>query len=206
MLLLVSLCLHPCVHTPTQKASSKAASPVAPTVLVPARQATDAELLAVHTLKHVQTIDSTGKLSNLNCARLEREFNSIALNSSTALAARLAAGSLTELVLRVVETRDLASGFAVIRPPGHHCESCLAYGFCVYSNVAVAIREVQKRQPKTKVLVVDWDVHHGNSTQHQFWHDDRVLYFSTHRYDNSTFFPCATCADLDRVCKCELDQ
>eukprot|EP00750_Incisomonas_marina_P026749 INCI5941.7.p1 GENE.INCI5941.7~~INCI5941.7.p1 ORF type:complete len:895 (-),score=111.07 INCI5941.7:505-3048(-) len=169
------------------------------TIRVPSREATDAELLAVHTKMHVDTIDSLKNMDARTCVELEHTFNSIALNPSTSLAARLAAGSLTELCLRVATERSLANGFAAIRPPGHHCESALPYGFCVFSNVAVAIREVQRRAPQTRVLVVDWDVHHGNSTQHQFWHDDRVLYFSTHRYDNTAFFPCAVCADMDRV-------
>ena len=93
----------------------------------------------------------------------------------------------------------LRSGFAIIRPPGHHCEAAYPFGFCIYSNVAIAIRSLQKQNPSVKVLVVDWDVHHGNSTQHQFWNDDRVLYFSTHRFDNKMFFPGGACGDFDRV-------
>lgn len=95
---------------------------------VPAREATDAELLAVHTQVHVDTIDSLKNMDADACAKLERTFNSIALNPSTTLAARLAAGSLTDLCVRVATDRTLANGFAVIRPPGHHCESALPYG------------------------------------------------------------------------------
>ena len=81
----------------------------------------------------------------------------------------------------------------------HHCEAEEAFGFCVYSNVSVAVRALQQDRPDIRVMVVDWDVHHGNSTQHQVWHDDHVLYTSIHRYDERTFFPGAVCADLDRV-------
>ena len=95
-------------------------------------------------------------------AKFQATLNSVRLNSSTALAARLAAGSLTELCLRVAVRRTVCNGFAVIRPPGHHCESETPFGFCLYSNVSVAIRAVLAEAPRTKVLVVDWPVARGS--------------------------------------------
>lgn len=169
---------------------------------IKAREATDEELLAVHTAAHIDALDSLASKTDEELRAFEQTVNSICVNQSTPVAARLAAGSLVDLCAQVVEGEELGNGFAVIRPPGHHCESCTPFGFCLYSNVAIAIRAVQAKANATKtpkILVVDWDVHHGNSTQHQFWHDPNVLYFSTHRYDNGRMFPGSPCGDLDRI-------
>jgi acetoin utilization deacetylase AcuC-like enzyme len=72
--------------------------------------------------------------------------------------------------------------FCAVRPPGHHAEYDRAMGFCLFNNVAIAARYVQRRHQISRVLIVDWDVHHGNGTQHAFYHDPSVLFFSTHQY------------------------
>ncbi|HEY5932422.1 MAG TPA: histone deacetylase [Nitrospira sp.] len=72
--------------------------------------------------------------------------------------------------------------FCAVRPPGHHAEAGRAMGFCLFNNVAIAARYVQKKYGLTRVLIVDWDVHHGNGTQHSFEDDSSVLFFSAHQY------------------------
>jgi acetoin utilization deacetylase AcuC-like enzyme len=72
--------------------------------------------------------------------------------------------------------------FCAVRPPGHHAEAGRAMGFCLFNNVAIAARYVQKKHGITRVLIVDWDVHHGNGTQHSFEDDPSVLFFSTHQF------------------------
>ena len=106
------------------------------------REATDKELCRVHTKAHVDAIDKLATMSDKEIRKFERKLNSIDLNQDTPLAARLAAGSLVDLCEKVVDS-ELANGFAIIRPPGHHCESCLPFGFCMYSNVAIAVRALQ---------------------------------------------------------------
>ncbi|XP_041821966.1 histone deacetylase 4-like isoform X2 [Chelmon rostratus] len=103
-------------------------------------------------------------------------------------AARLAVGSVVELVFKVA-TRELKNGFAVVRPPGHHAEESTPMGFCYFNSVAIAAKLLQQRLNVNKILIVDWDVHHGNGTQQAFYDDPNVLYLSIHRYDDGNFFP-----------------
>lgn len=102
--------------------------------------------------------------------------------------AKKAAASLCTLVSDVVNGK-LDNGFAVIRPPGHHAEPGLAGGYCLINNVAVATAYARAKLGVKKVLIVDWDVHHGNGTQSIFIKDPNVLYFSVHRWHGGNFFP-----------------
>ena len=78
--------------------------------------------------------------------------------------------------------KEAGVSFALVRPPGHHAENSHAMGFCLFNNVAIAAKYLQKEYGLKKILVVDWDLHHGNGTQHSFYDDASVLYFSTHQY------------------------
>lgn len=119
-------------------------------------------------------------------------------NAATAACARLAAGSAAEVAKRVV-SGVARHGAAIIRPPGHHAESSVAMGFCYYNNAAVAARAAQAAGAR-RVVVVDWDVHHGNGTQDIFYQDASVLYMSTHRYDDGAFYPGSGNAKEVRAC------
>ena len=83
------------------------------------------------------------------------------------------------------------NGFAVVRPPGHHAEADAAMGFCFFNSIALAARLLRHRMPHEmrRILIVDWDVHHGNGTQQAFYDDASVLYLSVHRHDDGNFFP-----------------
>jgi acetoin utilization deacetylase AcuC-like enzyme len=76
----------------------------------------------------------------------------------------------------------IKSAFCAVRPPGHHADSRRAMGFCLFNNVAVAARYLQQHHGLDRILIVDWDVHHGNGTQEIFYEDPTVFYFSTHQY------------------------
>jgi acetoin utilization deacetylase AcuC-like enzyme len=99
--------------------------------------------------------------------------------------ALLAAGGLLELI-KVVMQGKFNNGFALVRPPGHHAEQDRAMGFCLFNNAAIGARYALRNFSLQRILIVDWDVHHGNGTQHSFYEDPQVLYFSTHRYG---FYP-----------------
>ncbi len=81
---------------------------------------------------------------------------------------------------------DIRNAFCAVRPPGHHAVPNQAMGFCLFNNVAVAARYLQKKHELSKILIVDWDVHHGNGTQDIFYEDPSVFYFSVHRHP---FYP-----------------
>jgi len=100
-------------------------------------------------------------------------------------AASLAVGAAVSGV-KMIHQGEINNGFCLVRPPGHHAESDQAMGFCLFNNAALAARYAIKELGYERVLLVDWDLHHGNGTQHSFYDTDKVLYFSTHQHP---FFP-----------------
>ncbi len=99
--------------------------------------------------------------------------------------ALLATGAVLQMADKVM-SKEVDNGFALIRPPGHHAENSTALGFCLFNNAAIGARYVQQKYGVDKVMILDWDVHHGNGTQHTFEEDPSVLYISTHQYP---FYP-----------------
>ena len=92
-----------------------------------------------------------------------------------------ATGSLLSLVDQVM-AKESDNGFAMVRPPGHHAEHEMAMGFCLFNSVAIAARYLQQHHGLERVMILDWDVHHGNGTQHTFEKDPSVLFISLHQF------------------------
>ncbi|KAJ9125473.1 hypothetical protein QFC22_000434 [Naganishia vaughanmartiniae] len=116
------------------------------------------------------------------------EYNSLYVNQHTAKAASLSAGGVV-CATKAVVTGKVKNALAIVRPPGHHAEPECCMGFSFYNNVAVATKVVQRELGVKKVLILDWDVHHGNGTQKAFFDDPSVLYISIHRHDGGSFYP-----------------
>jgi acetoin utilization deacetylase AcuC-like enzyme len=109
----------------------------------------------------------------------------VPISSKSYEAALMAAGGMLAAVDAVME-KKVANAFCAVRPPGHHATEDQAMGFCIFNSVAIGAKYIQKRHGLPKVLIVDWDVHHGNGTQATFYDDPTVLYFSVHQYP---FYP-----------------
>ena len=141
----------------------------------PARQE---ELARVHQMSHIHRIAGT-------------DGRSVGLDPDTSTspqsyqAALMAAGGLLELCDAALNGA-VQGGIALVRPPGHHATANRAMGFCLFNNVAVAAAHLVEQRGLERVLIVDWDVHHGNGTEDSFYESKRVLYFSTHQ---SPFYP-----------------
>jgi len=149
---------------------------------VPSRRATRKEIELVHSPALLDRMDALMKVSQKERDEKAADMDSIYFCEDTLDCALLAAGSILNVVDEVVEGRAQSGGLAVVRPPGHHAEVDESCGFCIFNNVAVAAKYAVERHGMKRVLVLDWDVHHGNGIQNIFYDDDRVLYFSQHRY------------------------
>ncbi|XP_036991427.2 histone deacetylase 7 isoform X4 [Artibeus jamaicensis] len=170
------------------------------------RKASLEELQSVHSERHVLLYGTNplsrlkldnGKLAGLlaqrmfvmlPCGGVGVDTDTIWNELHSSNAARWAAGSVTDLAFKVA-SHELKNGFAVVRPPGHHADHSTAMGFCFFNSVAIACRQLQQQGKASRILIVDWDVHHGNGTQQTFYQDPSVLYISLHRHDDGNFFP-----------------
>lgn len=137
------------------------------------------DLLLVHTEDHVRAVREACERGG---GRLDPDTY---VTGASYRAALDAAGCVLGVTKEVVEGRA-ASGFAAVRPPGHHATPSRAMGFCLFSNAAVAARWAQRHGGVDRVLIVDFDVHHGNGTQDVFYEDPSVAYMSVHQ---SPFYP-----------------
>ena len=138
------------------------------------RAATKDEIALIHDLTYIEYIEGIKNLP----ARLDPDT---VITKHSYEAALLAVGGLLKAVDRVIAD-EAHPVFALIRPPGHHAEKNRAMGFCIFNNIAICARYAQKKYGVGRILICDWDVHHGNGTQNAFYNDPSVLYFSTHQY------------------------
>jgi len=155
------------------------ANPIPDRVPIGARDATIKELTRVHVPEHVERVEVSAHLP-----RYAFDADTPVSSRSFAAACRAAGGVLA--LVDAVMTGRVENGFAFVRPPGHHAEPDRAMGFCLFNNVALAAAHLRAAHGLERVLVIDWDVHHGNGTQHAFYNDSHVLFVSSHQYP---FYP-----------------
>jgi len=145
-------------------------------VRIEPRAATRADLLRCHEPEYLATVEADV------AARADAlSTGDTAISPGSLDTALLAAGGLLAAVDAVVAGR-VTNAFAVVRPPGHHATPTRGMGFCLFNNVAVAARHAQRAHGLSRVLIADWDVHHGNGTQDIFYADDTVFFFDTHQH------------------------
>ncbi|KAK4472928.1 hypothetical protein MN116_004132 [Schistosoma mekongi] len=153
----------------------------------------------------------SSRLCSLACGGVGVDSDTVWNPYKTARAARLAVGQVLCLAHQVAK-HHIRNGFAIVRPPGHHAEPDQAMGFCYFNSVAIAALHLLRERIVSKVLILDWDIHHGNGTKLATTHPG-LVYLSLHRYDNGTFFPgtgsvsnCMEENQLSRIISCDSDH
>lgn len=143
-------------------------------VRVEPRRATIEQVALIHDPAYIDYVRNT---SGEPPVVFDPDTHAFAMTYITAL---LAAGGLLELIDKIM-CGDVDNGFAMVRPPGHHAETERAMGFCFFNNAAIAARYLQTQYGLDRILIMDWDVHHGNGTERSFYSDESVLYVSIHQ-------------------------
>lgn len=144
-------------------------------IRLPVRRTTDDELALVHTREYIELV-----AREVSEGRAQLSTGDTDLCPESAGAARCAAGCALSAV-DAVFLGAVENAFCPIRPPGHHANATRGMGFCLFNNVALAARYAQRKYGIERVVIADWDVHHGNGTQDIFYEDGAVLFFSTHQ-------------------------
>jgi acetoin utilization deacetylase AcuC-like enzyme len=140
------------------------------------RMATEEWIVQVHSPAYVRRLKAQAPTSG----RVSLDPDTT-MSPGTLAAALLAVGA-TLAAADSIMAGQVQNAFCAVRPPGHHAERDRAMGFCFFNNVAIVTRYLQRHHGIQRVLIVDWDVHHGNGTQHSFYEDPTVLFFSTHQF------------------------
>ena len=143
--------------------------------LIAPRPATEKEVALIHTQEYVEQIKETAGRERVH---LDPDTSTSPRSYEVAL---LAAGGLLEAADRIMAGK-VRNAFALVRPPGHHAEASQAKGFCIFNNVAIAAQYLVEKWGLRRILIVDWDLHHGNGTQNAFYSRDDILFFSTHQF------------------------
>jgi len=146
-----------------------------PYIQITPRSAQVEEVQWVHSPSYIEVIKET---SGKERVILDPDTSTSARSYETAL---LAAGGLLQLIDATMDGK-INNGFALVRPPGHHAEASRAMGFCLFNNIAIGAEYLIKKHDFKRILIIDWDLHHGNGTQHSFYDRKDVLFFSTHQY------------------------
>ena len=161
-------------------------------IRIQCEEAKEEDILRVHTqeyLDKIKSISENAKDKNITNHNLSEKDSYD--NYATFESASLAAGGLLSICKNIL-SKKIEHGYAIIRPPGHHADMSTAKGFCIFNSVAIAVKYILNKNPKTKIAILDWDVHHGDGTQAIFYKDDNPLFISIHRHDNGKFYPFKT--------------
>jgi len=145
-------------------------------VTIEPKPAADDWITQVHTAAYVKALRT--RAPHQGYVSLDPDTS---MSPGSLQAAYLAAGGVLAAVDAIMDRR-VDNAFCAVRPPGHHAEADHAMGFCLINNVAVAARYFQRRYGLERIAIVDWDAHHGNGTQHTFYNDPSVFFFSAHQY------------------------
>ena len=137
--------------------------------------ATQEQLEYYHTKAHIQRVKDYSKIGGIDCG------DSAIVGKGSFEIAKLSTGAAIQAVKTVVENPIIKNAYALTRPPGHHAMADEGMGFCIFNNIVIAARYAQKELGLGKILILDWDAHHGNGTEDAFYEDDSVMFISLHQ-------------------------
>lgn len=152
--------------------------------------ANEDQVLLLHDPNYYNIIKSTKDEKDIEkLKQLSQDYDGIYFNEFTYDSAMMALGCSLNLADRVLDQKELRNGFALIRTPGHHAQKAEANGFCFFNNAAIVAKHCIQERGLKRVLIIDWDVHHGQGTQSFFYDNPNVLYVSIHRYEKGKYWP-----------------
>lgn len=137
--------------------------------------ATDEQLQYFHTKRHVDAVREMSRIGGIDCG------DSAIVGRGSYEIAKLATGGAIQAVKAVIENDSINKAYVLTRPPGHHAEADCGMGYCIFNNIVIAAKYAQKELGIKKILIIDWDAHHGNGTEDAFYEDDNVLFISLHQ-------------------------
>jgi acetoin utilization deacetylase AcuC-like enzyme len=143
--------------------------------LIPPKSATRSEIELCHDADYISLVESTSRRN-----RYALDGDTVTSRDSFAVGLLAVGGFLR--VLDSIAAGESPNGFALVRPPGHHALSDRAMGFCLFNTIAIGAEYLKQKHGAKRILIMDWDVHHGNGTQYAFYADPSVLFISTHQY------------------------
>lgn len=158
-------------------------------IAVKSRSITDDELLRIHNQEYVHDTKFLLSGPNNSIKKFSGKYNSIFANKYTLDCALLAAGCCAEIA-KEISLGNINSGFALVRPPGHHAYTNKASGFCIFNNACIAAKTALDYVQK--VYIIDFDIHHGDGTQdiiNKKFNNNEIQFISIHRHDNGTYYP-----------------
>jgi len=144
-------------------------------VQIKPKPATEEQLQYFHTKRHIEAVKEMSKIGGLDCG------DSAIVGRGSYEIAKLAAGGAIQAVKTVVESDTTNTAYVLTRLPGHHAEADGGMGFCIFNNIVIAAKYAQKELDIKKILILDWDAHHGNGTEDAFYEDGSVLFISLHQ-------------------------
>ena len=137
--------------------------------------ATEEELLYFHTKRHVEAVKQMSVVGGEDCG------DSAIVGKGSYEIAKLSAGGAIQAVKTVMESDSIKKAYVLTRPPGHHAEADRGFGFCIFNNIVIAAMYAKRKLGLEKILILDWDAHHGNGSEDAFYEDDSVLFISLHQ-------------------------
>lgn len=152
------------------------------------RPVTEEQIRLCHTEDAIDKVRQASSKNYKDLREYECNFDSLYFTKDTFEVAKLAAGCLLQVVDCVL-TDQCLNGFACVRPPGHHASMTTPSGFCYFNNVSIAANYAIQQYNLQRVLILDWDIHHGDGTQNIVKNNDKILFISLHRFDCAQFYP-----------------